>query len=1650
MNRPVLYRGLEYGNAARRLALFIMTVVCCLCPVAMFGASTITYVQGAYATPQTPQTTVKVTFTAAQTAGNLNVVVVGWNDTSAAVNSVQDSKGNVYVRAIGPTILNSYLSQSIYYAKNIAAASPGGNTVTVTFSQPAVYPDIRILEYSGADINNPVDVTAGASGMGATSSSGSVTTTNPTDLLFGANMVFTMTSGPGTGFTSRMITSPDGDIAEDMMVTTTGNYSATAPVRPSERWVMQMVAFRTGPNFTIGASPSSLTIIQGNQGASTITTAISGGFNSAITLSAAGVPTGTTVSFNPNPIAAPGSGTSTMTITVGANAAVGTYPITVTGNGGGSQQSTTVTLTVAAQQQPDFTISALPVSLSVAQGKSGTSAITTAISGGFNSAITLSATGVPTGTTVSFSPNPIAAPGSGTSTMTITVGANTAIGTYPITVSGSGGSVQHSTTVTLTVTAPANFTIAASPNSVTVVQGNQGISTITTTISGGFNSAITLSATGVPIGTSVSFSPNPIAAPGSGTSTMTITVGANTAIGTYPITVSGSGGSVQHSTTVTLTVTAPADFTIAASPNSVTVVQGNQGTSTITTAISGGFNSAIMLSAAGVPTGTTVSFNPNPIAAPGSGTSTMTITVGANTAVGTYPITVTGSGGSVQHNTTVTLTVTAPAGFTIAASPNSLAIRQGNQGTSTITATISGGFNNSIAFSASGAPAGSSVAFNPNPIPAPGNGSSTMTITVGANTAVGTYPLTVTGSGGVTQQTTVVTLNVTSATSTISYIQGSYSTPQTPQTTVNVTYTAAQIAGDLNVVVVGWNDSSAAVTSVSDSKGNTYVRAIGPTSVGGTLSQSIYYCPNILSAAGGSNIVTVKFTQAAIYPDIRILEYSGLDPNVPVDVIAGSTGNSSNSNSGSVTTTNPVDLLFGANIVLTSTIGPGSGFNSRMITSPDGDIAEDQVVMTTGSYSASAPLSSGVWVMQMVAFRANTNGGPVLTSIAVTPVNPVIKVSDHQQFTATGTYSDNSHKDLTNSALWTSSLPTVASINSTGFAIGVAAGTTVIQAAVGGISGSTNLTVTAGFAVSPRAAVVTFAQTQQFTATAGFGNVTWLVDGVAGGSPTTGTITSNGLYTPPGAVGSHTVTATTDQQQSANSIVYVTNYPGTFTYHNDNLRSGQNTNETVLTPANVNSGQFGKLFSYPLDGIAFASPLYVANVNIPGTGVRNVVYVATEHDTVYAFNADGLSGSPFWQVSFLMNGATTVPCADTGECGDIPGEIGITGTPAIDPASGTLYVVAATKENGGYVQRLHALDLSTGAEKFGGPTVIAGSVPGTGGGSVGGQVPFDPLRENQRSGLLLNNGVIYIAFGSHGDVSPWHGWILGYNAATLQQVLIYNATPNGSGGGIWQGGSGLATDTSGNIYFVTGNGDFDVNIGGVDYGDTIGKLAPNGSIVDYFTPYDQLNMNVNDLDLGSAGPVLLVDQLSGPYPHLLISAGKGGTIYVINRDNMGHYNANNDNQIVQSLVGALKFGGAGSGNFSAPVFFNNYVYYAARNDTIKAFQLSNGLLSATPTSQSAEIYAIRGGSFSASANGSANGILWALQNNGNSPNDDVGAPGILFAYDATNLANELYNSAQAGSRDTLDFAVKFSIPLIANGKVFIAGQSQLTVFGLLP
>jgi hypothetical protein len=1896
------------SNPSRRKIFAWIATLFFLWPSVLLAVTNVTYVQSNYSVPQSSPSSVSVPFTSTQTAGDLNIVVVGWNDTAAKVSAVSDTDGNVYALAAGPTTVTGTLSQSIYVAKNIVA---GTNTVKVVFSTGALSPDIRVLEYAGTDLSNPVDVAAAGTGSGGTSSSGSATTTNASDLIFGANIVTGITSGPGSGFTRRILTSPDGDIAEDRSVTAAGSYSATAPA--TGKWIMQMVALRTVTGAT-GVAPSitsasNTTFTQGASGSFTVTA--TGTPTPSLTESGS-LPNG--VTFHDN-----GNGTATLS---GTAAVLGSYPITFTAsNGIGTPATQSFTLTV---NQPN-------------QAPAITSVASTTFGAGTSGAFTVAATGAPT------------------------------------------PSLTESGTL---------------PNGVTFHDNGNG----------------TASLAGTP-----------------------------TSGGTYPLTITASNGvGTAASQNFVLTVTQAAAITSSAS---VTFTAGTAGTFTVTT-------------------------------------------------IGTP----------------------APSLAETGSLPNGVTFTDKGNGTARIAGT-------------------------------PGSGTQ------------GTYSLTITASNGIgtaaTQNFSLV-VNPSNQSAPIAFVQENYSTPQGSQTTLRVTYTKAQSAGDLNVVVVGWNDSTRKVSSVVDSQGNSYVVAVGPTVQTGDATEVIYYAQNIVAAAANSNTVTVTFNGGAVSPDIRIAEYSGIATGNALDVTAAVQGTSGTSNSGSATTTNSNDLLLGANLVQQTTNGAGAGYTVRVITSPDSDILEDSIVSSTGSYSATASLSGGAWIMQMAAFRGGGGGGvsgtsPSITSantttfsagtsgnftvtttgtptpsltetgalpagvnfhdngngtatlsgtasaagsypIAITANNgigaaatqnfsllveqaPAITSANSATFTAgtagsftvsatgvptpalaeagalpsgvtlvdngngtatlggtaasgtagsfaitisatngvgspatqnftltvsstdtqppttptnltatavsgsqinlswtastdnvgvTGylvercagvgctnfartltvpgtTYSDtgltpntsytyqvkatdaagnfspysntatattlqtiaglvaaysfdegtgNTVNDLSgngnngtlSNATWTnagkfgnalvfngsSSLVTIADSASLHLSTGMTleawvnpsqvnskwtdviykgndnyflegtsskgspagggtfgsndvanfgtaalptntwtqlafsydgatlrlyvngvqvsslaetgniatstnplqiggdsvfgqyfAGTidevrvyniplnqTQIQSDMGtpvstlsslpvvSVDGSTNVsfgneatgttsgaqTVTltnsgssqlsingiaisggdtgdfaqtntcgsalaagnsctismtftpqatgsrtssvqitdnapgspqvinlsgtgTGFSVAPQSAVLTYTATQQFSANSG--NVTWSVDGVAGGSASSGTITANGLYSPPTNSGTHLIAAATSSG-SASATVYVTNYPGTFTFHNDNSRSGLNSGETVLNLSDVNQAQFGKLFSYGLDGLAYASPLYVANVNIPNQGFHNVVYIATENDTVYAWDADGLTTSPLWKDSFLGSGVTTIPCGDTGECGDIPTQIGITGTPVIDSSTGTMYVVASTKEGGNYVQRLHALDITTGAEKFGGPVVIQATVSGTGNGSQGNQLAFDPLRENQRAALLLSNGIVYVAWAAHGDQEPWHGWVMGYRASNLQQTMTYCVSPNGYGGGIWMSNGGLATDSTGDLFFTTGNGDFSANSDGSDYGDSILKISTTGSVVDYFTPYDQSYMESNDIDLASAGPVLLVDQ-QGSIPHLLIAAGKSGSIYVVNRDNMGQFNPNNNSQIVQTLQSILPNGNQEEGNYSAPVFFNGYVYFGAVSDNLKAFQLTNGQLSPAPSSQSSEIYPNRGGSFAISTNGTSNGILWAVQDN--SPSN-----GVLNAYNASDLSNEIYTSNQAGSRDTLGVATKFSIPTVANGKVFVVANGQIVVYGLLP
>jgi hypothetical protein len=488
-----------------------------------------------------------------------------------------------------------------------------------------------------------------------------------------------------------------------------------------------------------------------------------------------------------------------------------------------------------------------------------------------------------------------------------------------------------------------------------------------------------------------------------------------------------------------------------------------------------------------------------------------------------------------------------------------------------------------------------------------------------------------------------------------------------------------------------------------------------------------------------------------------------------------------------------------------------------------------------------------------------------------------------------------------------------------------------------------------------------------------------------------------------------------------------------FTWHNDMQRTGRNLRETILTPANVNTTQFGKLFTLSVDGQIFAQPLYGSNITIPGHGVHNVVWVATENDSVYAFDA-GAAGPPLWQVNL----GTAVPCTDFGSpCQNIQPTIGITATPVIDPTSQTLYTTAFTKENGSYIWRLHALDATNGTEKFGGPVLIQGSVPGTGVGCVGGTCTFDPFWQNIRPGLLLMNGVVYIGSATLHE-GNFHGWLFAYNATTLAQVAVFNSTPNAVRGGFWGSGAGPVADPGGNvIYALSADGDFDANTGGVDYGDTFLKLGTTTglTVLDYFTPDNQASLDQGDIDLGAGGLVLLPKEVGASHPEI-VGAGKQGIIYVVNTANMGKYNPNQNN-VIQTVTGSANMCGGGTGT---PTYFNFAVYFAGCGDSLKMFSVVNGLLSTVPVSQTTIIFQT-GATPSISANGSTNGIVWVISFLGTRQS-------ILAAFDASDVSKLLYSSAQNPTRDAVGGS-HFNVPTVAGGKVYVGTYNGLLVYGLL-
>jgi hypothetical protein len=492
----------------------------------------------------------------------------------------------------------------------------------------------------------------------------------------------------------------------------------------------------------------------------------------------------------------------------------------------------------------------------------------------------------------------------------------------------------------------------------------------------------------------------------------------------------------------------------------------------------------------------------------------------------------------------------------------------------------------------------------------------------------------------------------------------------------------------------------------------------------------------------------------------------------------------------------------------------------------------------------------------------------------------------------------------------------------------------------------------------------------------------------------------------------------------------------------DNARTGASLNETTLTPRNVNARQFGKLFSMKVDGDVYAQPLFLAGVQIPGKGKHDVVFIVTEHDSAYAFDAYGNPSAPLWQVSLLKDGGTTVPQGDVS-CFFIQPEVGITSTPVIDARTGTLYVLARTKlghllSADEYHQQLHALAATNGAEKFGGPVEIQATVRGRGDGSSGGNIAFGPLRENPRAALLLTNGTVYLSWASSCDVGPYHGWVMSYDAQTLKQKAVFNDSPDADDGGIWASDTGIAADKEGNVFLATGNGRFDASKGGRDYGDTLLKLDGRDLRVgDYFTPFNADQLNANDADLGSGGPLLLPDQ-PGPHPHLALIAGKDPLIYVLDRDHLGHFQATDNSHAVETIP-------TKGGIYGSMAYWNHNVFVLSDGDALRDYEVTAGKLKY----KAASSFELRdhAATPAISANGTKDAIVWVVSSKGwNSPDRTA----VLYAVDASNIAHELYSSEQNPARDRAGLALRFNIPTIVNGHVYVGSKKEVDVYGLLP
>jgi len=883
----------------------------------------------------------------------------------------------------------------------------------------------------------------------------------------------------------------------------------------------------------------------------------------------------------------------------------------------------------------------------------------------------------------------------------------------------------------------------------------------------------------------------------------------------------------------------------------------------------------------------------------------------------------------------------------------------------------------------------------------------------------------------------------------------------------SLAFTSNNTAGNFIAVVIRAGKSGQ-VLNVSDSHGNTYKQAVLLNMTLDGETNAVYYAENI---AGGANTVTVSDNISAATLRFSIMEYSGVALTNSLDNASAAEGTGTAPSTANAPTSWGGDLLLGEIVTANPaayTAGAGYKIEDFVPAEPNTKlIGEDQIQTTAGNASANATIgASDNWGAVFAAFKS-ANGIPAQPiSVSILPVSASVPATfGTQVFTAQLT-NDVQNKGVTWSISGTgcsgSTCGTLTNATSTSVTYnGPSAIPNPATVTLKGTSLSDNtksstatITVVQGLLtvfVSPKRGSITTSQAQQFMPTVfndpNNAGVTWQVDGSTGGNSTTGSISTSGLFTPGTQPGVHTITAVsvTNASVTASVTFAVSDIAGVFMHHNDVARTGQNLKEYALTTSNVNSSTFKQLFSCPVDGQIYAQPLYMANLLV-GSTTRNVVFVATEHDSVYAFDADSPSCVQLWKTSFLATGVTTMSWLDTSPTyptNDVFPEIGITSTPVIDTATNTIYIEAKTKESVGtgcstsspcYVHRLHALNITTGAERFGGPVVIS-------------DPNFVSLRHFNRPGLLLANGTVYIGFGSHGDISNWQGWVFGYDPATLAQKFVFSTSDprsGSNGASVWDAGAGPAADASGNIYVTTGNGSYD---GTKNFSESVLKLSPSGALLDWFTPFNRSVLDANDVDMGSAGIVVLPDSVgSATHQHLVLATGKIAILYLLDQISLGKFNSGS-NQDVQEVIpvpppNTTQLDG---GIYGLPAYWNGNIYVTGQNFPLSQFTIANGAMSTTQSAVSSNTFPPRGAIPAVSANGNTNGIVWILDLSAWPSNGAA----VLYAYDATNVANLLYSSPASGT-GAAGAAVKFTVPTVANGKVYVGGQTSFTVFGLLP